>query len=392
MFSARRRTWIGRAALAATAASIGLVASGAVLFPAAADAPLKVGWWNLASGGGQAAPAPDVPEGGLRVAVGSSQWLAYGAVQYALPKDGNATLDLPVAQITTGSGAPQVNNVLACPTKDANWKGGGDQDASGAPAFDCSTYHFVGRLSSDQKSMSFQIDGSADVSDGVLSLAIVPDHTAGVPYVGTDTGTGADMTPPFAVDFDKVGANSFTSDQSSSASQDSGSSGGSSAGSTGVGATAGGASGGTSMPAAAPPATGDVSVPPASADLGAGQAPVVAGQQPAAPAVNGAAPAAAVGPLKPDGTKRDLLLVMLILLLFAILYTQNATQRAPRRLGGGAGRGADPAGPAAGEAVAVQAAPPIGPYPMGPYPMGVGTPRGLGRFAKPRTGAARPLI
>lgn len=365
--------WVTRLALAATTASIGVVAAGAVMSPASADTPVKVGWWNFASGGGVAAPAPDTSAGGLRVGVSSSQTLAIGAVEYRLPADGSATMELAITAITSNSNAPVLNAIFACPTKDDSWKAGDDQDSSTAPAYDCDARHFVGHLSADQSTMTFEVDGSADLSDGVLSLAIVPAHSTAIPEVGTDPGTGTDLTAPFVVDFDKPGTNSFVPDDSSSTSSSDGSSSAppppatTGSGSTGSSTTT------PSFPA--PPATGAVSVPPATGDTGAGASPVVAPQQQAA--TGGAAPAAAIAPAKTDNTKHDLLLVLLILLLFGILYTQNMQQRAPRRLAGaqhGAATGGDTA-----------AALPV------PYPAAY-APRGLGRFAKPRTESARPLI
>jgi len=368
-----RTKWVARLAVAATSASIGLVATGAFVSPASADAPTKVGWWNFASGGGNAAPAPDTNPGGLRVAVSTSQWLAIGAVEYSLPSDGSATLELAITHITSGSGAPGLNDIQACPTKDDGWKAGDNQDAAGAPSWDCSVHHFAGQLSSDQSTMTFQVDGSADVSDGVLSLAIVPVHTTALPAVGTDPGTDTDLTPPFAVDFDKPGANSFVSDDTSSSSS-SGSSDGSS--SPPPPPTTSDTSGSGTV---APATSGEpINVPPATTtDAGVGQTPVVAGQQPASSGSNtgAAAPVAALAPAKDN--HHDLLLMLLVLLLFGILYTQNASQRAPRRIGTGAAVAAGAAGTAATLPVA--------------YPVGVEA-RGLGRFAKPRTSSARPLI
>jgi hypothetical protein len=367
-----RRRWVTRLAIAATSASIGLVATGAVLSPASADEPVKVGWWNFAAAGGQSAPEPDTNAGGLRVGVSSQQTLAFGAVQLNLPKDGSGTLELAVTSITSNSSAPVLNQILACPTKDDSWKAGDDQDASTAPAFNCEAFHFVGRLSANQATMTFQVDGSADLSDGVLSLAIVPQHSTAVPYVGTDPGTGTDLTPPFVVNFDKPNSSSFQSDTPSS-SDSSGSS--SDAPPPPPPTTSDTGSSGTTVP---PVATGGgtVNVPPATTtDPGAGQSPVVAGSQPAATG-GGTAPAAAVAPASNDNNKHDLLLVLLVLLLFGILYSQNAGQRAPRRLGGAA--------VPATQTVAAASAPV-------PYPVG-GETRGLGRFAKPRSGAARPLI
>ena len=368
---ALRTKWVARLAIAATSASIGLVATGAVFSPASADTPVKVGWWNFAAGGGQAAPSPDVNAGGLRVGVSSSQTLAIGAVEYSLPRDGSATLELKITSITSNSNAPTVNAIFACPTKDDSWKAGDNQDAATAPAYDCDRAHSVGRLSADQSTMTFQVNGSADISDGVLSLAIVPAHTTAIAYIGTDPGTGTDLTPPFVIDFDKPGSNSFvTEDGGSSSSSSSDTPSGSSApppsdsGSTGSSST-------PSFPA--PPSSGDVSVP-ASTTTDPGTTPVVAPQQQTQ--TGGTTPAAAVAPAKTDNSRHDLLLVLLILLLFAILYTQNMQQRAPRRVAATA-----PPGQGATEAATA----PV------PYPVGY-APRGLGRFSKPRAEPARPLI
>ena len=365
-----RTKWVARLAIAATSASIGLVATGAVLSPASADTPVKVGWWNFASGGGQAAPAPDTKTGGLRVGVSSSQPLAIGAVEYSLPRDGSATLELAVTSITSNANAPAVNAILACPTKDDSWKAGDNQDSSTAPAFDCDRAYSVGRLSADQSTMTFQVNGSADISDGVLSLAIVPAHSTAIPYIGTDPGTGTDLTPPFVIDFDKPSSNSFVTDGGSSSSSSSDTPSSSSApppsdtGSTGT----------SSTPSfTAPPPSSDVSVPPATT-TDPGTTPVVAPQQPAT--TGGTVPAAAAAPAKTDNSRHDLLLVLLILLLFAILYTQNMQQRAPRRVAATA-----PPGQPGTEAATL----PV------PYPVGL-APRGLGRFSKPRAEAARPLI
>lgn len=364
--------WTMRAGAAASAATIGLLATGAILTPAAADAPSKVGWWNEASANGTAAPAPDAPAGGIRVAVTSSQTTSYGAVELAIPSDGNGTLTLNIAQMT-GNSAQMLNGISACPTKDDSWTAGDDQDWSKAPAADCSTHSYVGSLSSDGKSISFNLDGAADQTPGTLSIAIVPTPNTGLPEVGTDTGTGVDTNPPFVIDFAKPDATAFSCDncQTSEGSlppppppSDTGSA---------------GFNTGTQPTTVTPQGPTSVSVP-AATTTDAGQTPVVApntgAQQQTQPLYQTAAAKPASGT-----PHRDLLFVLLIALLFGFLYTQNmqSNGRGPRLLT------RQPAPVPAGDgAAAATVALPM-PYPGVPA-------RGIGRFAKQRTTGARPLI
>jgi len=384
----RARRWLLRTALAATASTIGLVATGAVLSPVSADAPTKVGWWT--AGGGQANPTPDVNAGGMRVAVAPQGGIvSYGAVEYSIPSDASGTLELAVTQATpmppNAPGAPvtftPLGNVQACPTKNDSWTAGDNQDLAKAPAYDCSTYHFNGAISSDGKTMTFLIDGAAAQAPGApgtpvsISLAIVPIQTSAIYTAGTDAGT--DVTPPYFVDFDKPSATSLQIDTSSVVTPPATyTPPPSSGGSTGGGGTVtGGATGsGVVIPSVPVSGTGTIS-----SDTTSGQAPVVAGQQ----TQSYAAPVAATTPTGLSQNRRDLLLVLLILVLFGILYTQNMTgaARAPRVLAGP--RTAAPV--AVGAEAAASAAMAAAMAPLMPA-------RGLGRFAKPRSGAARPLI
>jgi hypothetical protein len=387
----RVRRWALRTAFAATAATLGLVATGTVLSPAAADAPTKVGWW--AKGGGQPNPNPDVNDGGMRVAVGPQAGVvAYGAVEYSVPEDTTATLELAITNSTptppSPSGSPvtfsPLGNIQACPTKDDNWKSGGNQDMATGPAYDCATFHFAGTPSNDGKTMTFLLDGAAAQTPGTLSLAIVPVQTTAIYTVGTDAG--ADTTPPFFVDFDKPTATSMQLDSSSSSPPPPAYTPPPATTSSGSGATTGGATTPAVTSVTVPSGTGTVTT-----DTSSGQAPVVANQQ---PAQNYAAPAAATTPTGPSENRRDLLLVLLILVLFGILYTQNATggartPRVPRVLAGPRAAHATPPYPADAAGVAAGAAVPAAAMAAALTPFMPA--RGLGRFAKPRSGPARPL-
>jgi hypothetical protein len=302
----------------------------------------------------------------MRVAVASQQVGAYGAIAFSLPKDGAATVVLKVAQMS-GNSKEQLNKVLACPTKTDDWKPGDDQDGATAPGYSCDIAHFVGKLADDGSSYTFLVDGAAETTEGVLSLAIVPEQTTQAPVLGTDTGL--DVTPPFVVDFAKPDSSSLTV-----------TSGGSSTAppppppapsGAGAGATGSSGAGGATTPSL-PSGAGAVSAPTAP---DTGQTPVVAGQQPAQQTP--LSPAAQQGAQPSSSTsdnKRNILFLLLGALAFAFLYTQNATQRAPRALVG-------PNAAAAGDETLVAAA-----------AAGLVPARGLGRFNRPRSGPARPLI
>jgi hypothetical protein len=337
---------------ATAVAATSLLATGGSLSPASADVPDKVAWWNLSG-----APSPTTPAGGLRVSVASQQTIAFGAVAYRLPTDGTATLELSVAQMS-GSSSEMLNAIVACPTKDDSWKPGDDQDASTGPAWDCSAHHFNGHLDSTGATLTFLVDGAADQPDGELSLAIVPVHSTSLPAVGTDPGTGLDVTPPFFIDFNKPSSSSFTQTGGSSAAAPPPPPTPAPASSTGSGT-------------AAPPSGASINVPPATT-TNPGQSPVIAPAQPAAqtPATT---PAAATAPADSGNDwKHNLLLLLVIALVAAWLYGRTAPERAPRSLV-----------PARTEAGRSEPA---------PATVVVGVPRGLGRFAKPRAERARPLV
>jgi hypothetical protein len=198
VMSRRHTQRLSRAAIAVGTAVGALAAFAPTAY---ADAPTRVGWWNMVSATSIAAPAPATPSGGMHVAAGPGQVLAYGAVLYTLPSAvtfGQLTLAVAGSQGTV--------KLLACPTKSDRWKGGDDQPAADAPAYDCRTTSVPGTVATDGKSVSFPLSA---LKAGSLSLAIVPDTSgAGAPAGG--------LNQPFSVDLGKPGESSLDTTSSSS--------------------------------------------------------------------------------------------------------------------------------------------------------------------------------
>jgi hypothetical protein len=377
-----RMSRVRLAALTAVVAAATAVAVGGSGSTAAADAPVQTAWWNAFSGGGQAAPVPTTPEGGLHVSVAPDQVLAYSAVLYLLPEGASGTLELDVAG---SASTPVVNpnspstdpaiSVVACPTTET-WKAGDDQPMDAAPEYDCSTRQFVGNLSADAKTVTFLVDDGGQLTPGQVSLAIVPRTTDEAPGVGTKLPV--DATQPYSLDFAKPDAASLLVLAAPVEPADPGDA------STDVGVPAGDdtADGSTQTTTSGggvpvPPTVGSGALPGAGTSAGVDPAPVVAPSGQPAPA---AAPVAATAPSSED-TAHNLALALLIALGVLIAATSNGQlPRAPRLLGG-TGRHAA-AGGAAAAAAAAAAAVPLSAYGS----------RGLGRFAKARNEPPRPLL
>jgi hypothetical protein len=369
--------------LGAAAVVLGGTGLAAAMWPASAiaDAPVQTAWFNAMSGGGQAAPDPATPAGGLHVSVASGQILAFGAVQYALTEGSTATLELKVSNLTA---TPVVNptapttdpaaNIVACPIT-GTWQGGDDQPMDSAPKYDC-TRSVFGSLSADQTTLTFFLDTTLETVPGQLNIAIVPVVTDEIPGAGTPAP--ADTTQPFSLDLAKPDASSLTVTSTAvvpAAPVPPATTGGT----TGKAATSGppaNSSTGASSGSSGVSLPGSLTTDTTSASTDSGTSPVVAPTN-TAPA---AAPAAATAPAKNDRAHNAALAMLLLIGLGLIAMSSGQMQRAPRLLGG-SGRHAALAG-AAGAATAA-AAPAV---PMTPYGN-----RGLGRFAKPRTEPARPL-
>jgi hypothetical protein len=365
--------------LGAAAVLLGGTGFAAAVWPtsAVADAPVQTAWYNAVSGGGQAAPDPLTPAGGLHVSVASGEVLAFAAVQYTLAEGSTATIEFKISNLTA---TPVINPtapttdpaayIVACPIS-GTWKAGDDQPMDAAPKYDC-TRSVPGNLSADSTTLTFLADSSIEAVPGQLSLAIVPVTTDNIPGVGTPAP--ADTTQPFSLDINKPDASSLTVTGTSALPAPAGApkpaTGGTTAGSgstAGAGSAAGGSSAGVSLP-------GAMTTDSSSTSSDAGTSPVVAPSQ--APA---AAPAAATVPSTSNRAHNAALAMLLLIGIGLVAMSSGQMQRAPRLLGG-AGRHAAMTTAATAATTAAAA-----------VPMGLYGNRGLGRFNKPRTEPARPL-
>lgn len=345
-------------------AGVLLVSPVVLAAPAAAADADRTGWWNRASAGTLALPAPTTAEGDLRVASGAPDApSAYAGLLLVAPGSRSATLDLVVRP---GSllGTPEV---VACPTATAEWPDGGNQPIDQAPAYDCVLGAAFGSLSEDGTTLSFALDDTTQVADGTWSLALVP---------------SSESTAAFALDLQPPGEQGFVPAPPEAAPD-----------------AAPQTDPGPGGPTAGDPATGDPA-PPLTADTGSalpdlllpGSSPVdVPVAAPAAAPQLAAAPADAPLPLaaapatvlaRPvaqdlpgDERSRLLALLLLVALSVAVGYAMGKDRPGPRLIGG-----------RAGSAAAVAAGPADAPGGRRPS-----RERGIGRFAKPREAAPRRL-
>lgn len=331
-----------RLALVAAVALLGSAWTGS---PASADAPVRTGWWTAATVAGAAAPLPTTADGDLHVASSPQGTLALAALDYHVAPVDTATLVLP---ITAGSvvGTPAL---YACPTKDETWKAGGDQPYDTAPVPQCPGRQVQGVVGTD--SVTFLLDSRSQLRPGVLSLALVP--AAGSTF-------SMDLTAPGAASLSVVPAEEPAAPADPVAAVPAGPA--------------------AAAPAPSPAAAAPVGVAPPAA---LGPVPALAGvaAAPAAPPQLAAAPStaplaagtvplqqvASTRPAAPDSGRR-LATVLLVALVGAGGYLLGRDERPPLRLLGGR---------------ALRAG--------GPPPPPDGPARGLGRFARPRSGPAHGL-
>ena len=328
----RRQPPAPAAQLAVLTGTALLVLSGAAGI-AAADAPGRQGWWNLAHQGVQPPTPPDVPADGLLVQGGPNGPSAVAALRFDVPPGSGVTgLRLVVA----GS-APQASGVRACPAAPV-WKAAQNGPWADLPAYDCTT-SVVGVLSGTE--LVFTGVGRLVSDAGVLSIAVVPGQTDRV-SLAKPGAAALTVTAPAAASAPAPAA-------------------------TGPVAQPGPPAAPAAAPAAAPPPAPGVPVPaslalpPVPPAPLSSAAPVVVAPPapPVAAALPAAAPRAFAGPARNDTRARVVVAVegLLLLLTLGLVGAGPA-----RRLG-----------TLAGTAV-----------PQAPE-------RGVGRFARPRSGRAPRL-
>lgn len=340
----------------------------ALLLPSAAAAaqePERTGWWNRVSAAGAALPQPGAQPGDLRVTAGPDAPTAYAAVLYSALGSTAATLELQLREGRVVGPAA----VVACPTLTSDWPAGDNQPYASAPPYDCGIGMAEASVAEDGKTLSFALDASTQIEEGVWSVALVPAEGSG----------------PFSVDLAKPGPEAFTAEPPTTPTEpepepDPGSD-GSSTGPGDVG------SGQALTP-------GGFDAPTQTFDTGAlAQAPLVAGGAPAAAAAPAAPAPALAAPTAPGvplltrpagvveqvGTGRRLLALLVLAGGSAAVGYAAGQQRPGPRLIGGRARLGTPA-----LALATAAGPTGGSRPAQ-------RPRGIGRFAKVRAAAPRRL-
>jgi hypothetical protein len=330
-----------------------------VTAPAASAAELdKAGWWyrpNSAPGplGGVIPPPPGTPEGGLVVQATPDGPNAVAAVTFLLSEEelgGTLTLTVAEGGDTGGEGAA----LQACPAK-AAWEAAQAGSFDKRPQEDCNFGSVPGTRAEDGKTWTFDltalvVSGKADV---VIVPMALPEGGGQAPVfkpfsLSFEAPTSASLTPPEGSD---LGSSDFTTEGGEFPAGDSGSFAPDSSGSLPSGSSDFAApsvsgvdiSGSAALDAAPPP-------PPA-----IDAAPAGSDQQALA-----AAPASATSGL---ANRRGLGLGLIALCGLAVLGI--AATRSP--------------------AFAHLLPPAMRPA------MGDGTPGGLGRFVRPRTGKAPAL-
>lgn len=139
------------------------------LAPAAADAPLAVGWWNLGHQGVAPPAPPDVGPTDLLVQ-GGPRPSAVTALRFTVA-DG-ASVGPLVLPLAAGSAPPRAEAVVACPTTKA-WQPAANGPWAAAPTWSCERSS-AAVLSADGSSLVVADIVRLLAEDGTLSFALVP--------------------------------------------------------------------------------------------------------------------------------------------------------------------------------------------------------------------------
>lgn len=168
-----------------------LLAAGSLgAVPAAADAPLAAGWWNLAHQAVAPPAPPDVGPTDLLVQ-GGPQPSAVAALRFVVPDGaGVGPLVLPLAE----GGAPaRAEAVLACPTTTA-WEPAANGAWAAAPTWSCERSS-AAVLAADGASLVVPDIVRLVTEDGTLSFALVPGPSDRV-VLAAPPATALLVTPP----------------------------------------------------------------------------------------------------------------------------------------------------------------------------------------------------
>jgi hypothetical protein len=185
----RKRRALGLGLLVFGVLDLGLVLAAS---PAHAQAPDRVGWWFEAQTTALPlpvpVPVPVVPDGGLFVQQGANGPVAYGALHFTTADAASSLVELTAAAGSTTIGS----TVQACRVT-SSWSAPSPAPGTweSKPTYDSPCA--LGRVSTDGKVVVFYLDKEY-VRDGAIDVAIVPPSTA----------------TPFAVAFDKPGADALT--------------------------------------------------------------------------------------------------------------------------------------------------------------------------------------
>ena len=378
-----------------------VVAAGLVLAPAQANAAsgttVESGWWNEAAVGSLTTPSA-TPAGQLQVSNGFSGPLAFAAVRINLP-----TGTPPASQVTLRLAVPSGSTVgtpavSACPTT-SNWKPGPDQSASAAPGYSCrSGRQADGVAQTGAESWTFPASWG---TGGAVSVALVPTPGTTQPFSISYTAPTADSVsigpptpqalPPVSTAAPAPSSGEPTATSPGASGQPVGTGGGQSP----AGATAVVAPGGALSPAGAGQAPALGAIPGGATASSAGGGPAATGPAAGATGTGGssggsaggavAAPASAApgGGIRPAGDRtgrggRIMAFCLLVATGLALWFVAAQPDRAPRLLGSlRARRPGGEIGTGAGALAVATTAPPVI--------------RGLGRFARERTGPPKRL-